>query len=142
MLQSVTRLVGKEPLDKAVITAVFTKDETGKWNYLIGKCEFYNEQESIEEIYSDIAFIRKSITDFDLKEFVDSLGRDGYGISVNMPPIVKADKNSISWSEEVVPSHATLSGYPERKYSGKIVSNAQFNAGLLLGYDLSNPLAL
>ena len=65
-----------------------------------------------------------------------SLDGDGYRISEDFPPLAKSDGNAIGWIEEIIPSHVTLSGYPERKYSARIVHQTTYNDGILLGYDM------
>ncbi len=134
LLCSVREIVDEEVLKNAVITAVFTKNKN-EWIYLIGKCEFYSHFEDVEEIYSDAAFVRKCITDFDLENFLISLDGDGYRISETLPPLTKSGGNDIVWSEEIVPSNVSISKYPERKYAARIDSQAAFNDGVLLSHD-------
>lgn len=135
LLCSVRQIIDENALKNAVITAVFTKNSANEWSYLIGKCEFSNDHVDIEEIYSDAAFVRKCIRNFDLENFLASLDGDGYRILDNLPPLNKPNGNDISWSEEVIPSHATTSKHPERKYSARITSQTTFRDGILLGYD-------
>ena len=70
LLQAIGKMVDAELLRRAVITAVFTKNSVDEWSYLIGKCEFSDNFEDIKEIYSGVAFIKKSISDFDLEDFL------------------------------------------------------------------------
>lgn len=135
LLFSVSQLIDKKELKQAVITAVFTKNNNDKWSYLIGKCEFSDGDEDIEETYSDAVFVRKYISDFDLEQFLISLYGVGYLISDNYPPLAKSDENEITWAEEIVPSHGTTTKYPERKYSANISKHTTFTDGILLGYD-------
>ena len=135
MLFSARQIIDEKALKRAVITTVFTKNNTEKWNYLIGKCEFTDGVKDIEEIYSDAVFIRKCINDFDLEQFLISLDGDGYRVSENYPPLVKSEGNDITWAEEIVPSHVTTTKHPERKYSANMTRHTTFIDGILLGYD-------
>lgn len=132
---SINGLINNKGIKKVAIRAVFTKEGSGDWKYLIGKCEFTEIEEEIEAIYSDCAFICKSLTDFDLKTFIESLEGNGFNISPNMPPIIKADKSNIFWSNDFIPSHATKSGYPERKFSAKM-NGSYFDETILLGFGM------
>lgn len=135
LLHSVRQIVDEKMLKHAVITAVYTKSSAAEWSYLIGKCEFSDSYDDIEEIYSDAAFVRKCIRNFDLEFFLISLDGDGYKISDVLPPLTKSDGNDTSWAEEIVPSHVTITKHPERKYSARIVDQTIFGDGILLGYD-------
>jgi hypothetical protein len=135
LLFSVMQIVDENALKKAVITAVFTNNSSDKWRYLIGKCEFSNNNDDIEEIYSDAVFVRKCICNFDLEQFLISLDGDGYQISDNAPPLAKSEDKDIFWSEEIVPSHVTITKHPERKYSADITRHTNFSDGILLGYN-------
>ncbi|MCG7862023.1 MAG: ATP-binding protein [Candidatus Thiodiazotropha endolucinida] len=135
LLHSVRLIVGEEVLKHAVITVVYTKNGAAEWRYLVGKCEFSDGCDDIEEIYSDAAFVRRCIRNFDLENFLISLDGDGYKISDGLPSLTKSDGNNTSWTEEIVPSNVTITKHPERKYSAKIVSQTTFNDGILLGYE-------
>ncbi|MEW8533915.1 MAG: ATP-binding protein [Candidatus Thiodiazotropha sp.] len=135
LLHSVKLIVDAEVLKHAVITAVYTKSSAAEWSYLVGKCEFSDSYDDIEEIYSDAAFVRKCVRNFDLENFLISLDGDGYKISDGLPPLTKSDGNETSWTEEIIPSNVTITKHPERKYSAKIVSQATFSDEILLGYD-------
>ena len=136
IIKTINELAKNEYLGHAVIRAVFTKNNAGNWEYLIGKCELGEASDDSEAFYSDHAFICKSVSHFNLNEFLKSLEERGYLITKNMPPIIKKDKSSINWTEEIIPSHATSSGFPARKYSARINNDAYFNESILLGFDM------
>lgn len=135
LLHSMEKFITHNVDNRAVITTIFTKDNTGEWKYLIGKCEFTSltKLKEIEEWYSDAVFIRKFINDFNLEKTLDSLLDGGFVISNRLPRLV-VDSNHINWSEQIVPSHATSSECPERKYSAKLSEATHFVDEGLLGY--------
>jgi len=90
LMTTVSRLVKTEYLDCATVRAVFTKNNAGNWEYLVGKCELgdVSGNNDSETYYSNYAFICKSLTDFNLKEFLGALEEGGYVIAENMQPIL------------------------------------------------------
>ncbi len=137
LMMKIEGLSNNGRLDAATIKVVFVKDSSGDWQYYIGKCELGSTpQKEKEEIYSEHAFICKSISDFDMNDFLESLDKDGISISSILPPIRKTKKSDTQWIEEIIPSHATVSGFPVRKYSSRINSDAHFHESILLGFDM------
>lgn len=135
LLNAVRKAVSSDALRCAVITVVYTKNQGNDWSFLIGKCEFFRDLDGVEEIYSDFAFVRKCVINFELDEFLVSLNGNGYKISDNLPPLVNQNENSIKWTEELIASNSAISKNPERKYSATISRETSFIDGILLGYD-------
>ncbi len=121
--------------NEAVISTVFSKSGDGSWKFLIGKCEFQENIDELEEIYSNIAFIRRVIKEFDIKIFLSDLESDGYQISETLP-VLKVDRGQTRWNEEIIPSNFTRSNFPERKYSARITHGSEFRESALLGYGM------
>ena len=139
LIKSITRLTLDECFKSAVIRAVFIKDNTSEWKFLIGKCEIFHEAKEIEEIesiYSEYAFICKHVNEFNLKSFLSSLENEGLHLSDKDSIIIKSDSKDIFWNEEIIPSHATISRYPSRKYTSGICDEIYFNDTILLGYEM------
>jgi hypothetical protein len=140
LISIIKALFNDKKLSSATIRTVFTKNNSGEWNYFIGKCEFgvLNEDESI--IYSEHAFITKNITNFDLKVFLNSIDNGGYEIHPDMPHIKNIKEGgrerNLMWNEENVPSHLTVSGYPARKYNARLESNAYYSESGLIGFNM------
>jgi hypothetical protein len=135
LLNSVKQIVSEETLRFAAITVIYTKNNQNNWNFLIGQCDFSMKFVDVEEIYSDAAFVRKCVSDFDLETFLISLNGDVYKISDNFPPLSNSNGNTTAWTEELMPSNVTISKHPERIYSTRISRETSFRDGILLGYD-------
>lgn len=135
LINAVRQIISKKALGLAVITVIYTKNQQNNWNFLIGKCEFSNKLLDVEEIYSDAAFVRKSVSNFNLEEFLISLNGDGYKISDNLPLLSNSARNTVAWREELMPSNVAIYKYPERIYSARISTETNFRDGVLLGYD-------
>ena len=72
------------------IKAVFIKYNSEEWEYFVGKCEIGTTEEDSETIYSDCAFICKTITDISLAAFLKTVDGEGFTLSQDMPPIKKS----------------------------------------------------
>jgi len=139
LINSITRLMPDACFNSAVIRAAFIKGSSSEWKFLIGKCEVFHETknfEEIEAIYSEYAFVCRHVNDFNLKSFLSSIKTEGFHLSENNSLLIKSDKESFRWNEEIIPSHAAASKYPSRKYSSEICVGSYFNDSILLGYEM------
>tara|TARA_R110000772_G_scaffold152179_4_gene262973 strand:- start:2734 stop:4032 length:1299 start_codon:yes stop_codon:yes gene_type:complete len=119
------------------IKAVFIKYNSEEWEYFVGKCEIGTTEEDSETIYSDCAFICKTITDISLAAFLKTVDGEGFTLSQDMPPIKKSKDYPLNWNEELIPSHSTHTGYPIREYSVSIHdARHHFDDSKLLGFNM------
>jgi len=102
---------------------------------LIGRCEFSEDGENLEEIYPNMAFVSKFIDGFCLEEFLTRVSGEGYSVSDKIPALIQEEGRN-SWREQIIPSHATKNRYPGREYSADIGRNTEFRETILVGYGM------
>jgi len=136
LLKRIVTLTKKSHTNIATIRAVYAKNTSEKWEFLIGSCEVGKKGKAFKAIYSECAYICIQVSNFDLENFIESLDDGGYFLIDNMPPLLNTTKTQMYWDEDVIPSHATISKYPVRSYSARINSSASFSETMLLGFEM------
>ncbi len=123
------------------LRAVFLRHGSDEWRYVTGRCvEATDAFEQRHEMYRDFAFVAQSLGAQPISEFLSVLSGTGCELSAQVPPIKIKDQN-VSWTEEIVPSHATGTGLPRRKYSARIDGDAYFSEGQLIAYGMPHYLS-
>lgn len=118
--------------NKFYLRAVYIK-QNDQWRFLMGKCSVGDGSHCENEArYKEFYFLSK-VFECSLTELIEKL-YSGFSIAKNMPKFSLAENTS--WEEELVPSHATKSGYPVRMLICNISNNSSFNDAKLVGYDV------
>lgn len=106
------------------------------WGFLLGRLLWSSDEHSdLDEIYRDCAFVLNRLPGTNGKEFLNTLTSEGYQLTPKLPPLKITDGNA-DWSEEIVPSNMTATGFPARRFSTRIDKDASFMDAPLIGYSM------
>jgi hypothetical protein len=124
------------PID-GYIRAIYTRQQHADWKYCMGQCVLGQDAgDDLREVYPAFAFLSKTLHGITLQNLVRSLtGDDGIHVAPNLPPL-RMTASPANWKEEIVPSHATDSGMPARRFRVAIEANAVFANDQLIDYEL------
>jgi hypothetical protein len=124
------------PVD-AYVRVVYTTQDGINWRYCIGQCVFATEVGGdSREDYPGFIFVSRVFHGLTLKGLLASLvAEDGFPVAPDLPPIRLPANTSHSWREEIVPSHATSTGVPARRFRIGIEVNAVFSESQLIAFD-------
>lgn len=121
---------------KGFLRAVYQRQPTQPWRFVMGRCSLTDDcPEEGEEIYRDCAFVCKSFSAPSPQEFISILAKDGLAVHSDLPP-VRIKIAAANWSEHVIPTTATTTGFPAREFSARIDEESWFSDQQLVGYDM------
>lgn len=118
------------------IRAVYTSQQDGIWKYCIGQCVLGQVASGdLREVYSAFTFISRALHAVTLRKLIEALaGHTGLTVAPDRPPL-RLTASPPNWREEIVPSHATASGIPARRFTISVEANAFFANDQLFAYD-------
>lgn len=120
----------------AQVRAVYVRRESGDWRFLLGRVSWVSPiEQEFEEYYSAYAFVSKCVSRYTSNSFFEALEKNGYQITPNVPRIA-VTSDSACWSEQLVPSNMTGTGFPSRRFSARIEKDASFVETALIGYNM------
>ncbi len=125
------------PVD-AHVRVIFTSQQDANWNYCIGQCVLGTKADDGDERqdYPGFIFVSKSFSDISLKQLLESLASpEGLRLAPDLPAVRLPTASPANWSEEIVPSHATHTQMPARRFRVRIESNAVFSESQLIAFD-------
>ncbi|HKJ73149.1 MAG TPA: ATP-binding protein [Alphaproteobacteria bacterium] len=134
LIAAVERFEPQDPPVPAVIKAVFSRQDGGDWTLLMATCvvDAPAAGAGTEDIYHNFAFVTGNIPDFRIATFLEDLENDGVRFSQNLPR-VRDKEGTTNWTEEIVPSHVTRTGFPARRFSARLENKTHFRDGQLFG---------
>ncbi|MDA8350797.1 MAG: ATP-binding protein [Pseudomonadota bacterium] len=118
------------------VRVVYTCQQEGLWKYCIGQCVLGQAAGGdLREVYSTFTFISSPLRAITLRKLVEaSAGDTGLTVAPDRPPL-RLTAPTPNWREEIVPSHATASGIPARRFTISVEPNAVFANDQLFAYD-------
>lgn len=118
------------------VRAVYTSQQDDIWKYCIGKCVLGRTGGGdSREVYSAITFISSALAEITFRKLVEALAGDtGLTVAPDRPPL-RLPASFANWREEIVPSHAIVSGMPARRFTISIEANAVFANDQLFAFD-------
>lgn len=122
---------------EAYVRVVYTSQDGKSWRYCIGQCVLGSDAggDSREE-YPHFIFISKVFHGLTLKALLASLVTpEGVRLTDDLPAVRLPQTTPSSWREEIVPSHATSTGTPARRFRVGIEQNAVFSESQLIAFD-------
>ncbi len=125
---------GEKP--SAFFKLVYTKNNSGQWGFLIGNCTLGREGDEFQEIYSEFAFVNKSIQDIDIKGLIGAIDKIGNDLNGQYSGVIPNDRTNFSCTEYVIPSYRAEGLFPLRRFSIPLTRSAQFINTKLVGYGL------
>jgi hypothetical protein len=124
------------PVD-GYIRAVYTRQRDVPWKYCIGVCVLGQVAgDDLREVYTTFAFISQTLRGVTVRNLLESLtGDTGIRVAPDLPPLHLTASPS-NWREEIVPSHATASSLPARRFKISLEANAVFANDQLIDFSL------
>ncbi len=127
--------IGDEELI-ACVRAVFTRQTPGKWVFLMGQCQMGGDEvRTTTEIYRNIAFISQTLDGWSIKKLLLAMAANGLQVHPDLPPL-QLPQTPLGWTEDLVPSYATGTGAPARRFTVNIAREATFSEGQLIDFKL------
>lgn len=124
------------PVD-ACIRVIYTRQQGDDWRYCIGQCVLGSgEGDNGRQDYPAFIFVSKIFNDITLRQLLGTLLiGEGLQVAPDLPAVRLPANSPANWREEVVPSHATDTGMPARRFRVRIESNAVFSESQLIAFD-------
>lgn len=134
-MNAIERFVTPEAPSPAVVKAVYMRQNDGAWNLLMARVFIGTEGDTVEPeevIYPNFAFVATPISQFRVSSFFDDIWTNGFRISETFPLLKDAGRNA-NWDEVLLPSHATGTGNPSRRFSAELERVGHFQDRQLVG---------
>lgn len=124
------------PVD-ACVRVIYTSQAGAEWKYCIGMCVFAsNVVADGRQDYPAFIFVSKTVKNVTVRQLLASLGSsEGLQVAPDLPSVRLPPTPPANWREEIVPSHATNTGMPARRFGVRIDSNAVFSESQLIAFD-------
>ena len=124
------------PVD-AYVRVIYTRQHGENWRFCIGQCVFGTDAGGTSrEEYPTCIFVSQLFRGITLARLLENLtGKDGLAIAPDLSAVRLPTTALPNWREEIVPSHATPTGTPARRFRVGIEPNAIFSEGQLIAYD-------
>lgn len=121
----------------ACVRVVYTSQQGASWRYCVGQCVLGNNAGvDGRQDYPAFIFVSKVFNDITLKQLLESLASvEGLLVAQDLPTVRLPTTSPANWREEIVPSHATNTGMPARRFRVGIESNAIFSESQLIAFD-------
>lgn len=118
------------------LRSVLQRQDRDEWNFMVGRFMMSDEPvDECEDLYRDHAFACKKMP---FTTVLKKLRGDGLNLvpSLEKVPAIRIKEENQKWTEELIPSHATETGLPMRRYRTRIEENAYFSENQLLGFEM------
>lgn len=121
----------------ACVRVIYTRQQGADWKYCIGQCVLgSNTDGDGRQDYPAFIFVSKVFNEVTLRQLLESLASvQGLQVAPDLPAIRLPTASSENWREEIVPSHATKTAMPARRFRVRIESNAVFSESQLIAFD-------
>jgi hypothetical protein len=121
----------------AYVRVIYTSQQGANWKYCIGQCVLGSDAGGDErQDYPTFVFVSKALRNITFRQLLASLASvEGLRVAPDLPAVRLPATSPANWREEIVPSHATNTGKPARRFRVSIESNAVFSEGQLIAFD-------
>ncbi|WP_129775578.1 AlbA family DNA-binding domain-containing protein [Peristeroidobacter soli] len=121
----------------AYVRVIYTRQQDADWRYCIGQCLLGGKIDGdARQDYPAFVFVSKAFNNITLKQLLEMLASaEGLEIAPDLPAVCLPATSPVRWREEIVPSHATKTGMPARRFRANVESNAVFSESQLIAFD-------
>lgn len=124
------------PVD-ACVRVIYTRQQGADWRYCLGQCVLgSNAGGDSRQDYPTFIFVSKVFDNVILRQLLESLASvEGLRVAHDLPAVRLPTTSPVNWREEIVPSHATGTDMPARRFRVGIDSNSFFSESQLIAFD-------
>lgn len=124
------------PVD-ACVRVIYTRQQGADGRYCLGQCVLgSNAGGDSRQDYPALIFVSKVFNKVTLRRLLESLASvEGLRVAPDLPAVRLPTTSPVNWREEIVPSHATGTGMPARRFRVGIESNAFLSESQLIAFD-------
>jgi hypothetical protein len=123
----------------AIFRGVFTK-ANDSWSMLMGNI-IVNDNSNPFDIeachyqYPEYQFICQPISELSVAKLITNVGEDANILIPGLPELGKRESH-LNWDESLIPSHFHQEGFPVRRFSARVCSDAQCHDTKLVAHDM------